>query len=133
MRGHLPPLLRRVATLMVLIAAGALAGGGYDYGREAMVLTGGGDPVQGRALIRQYGCGTCHTIPGVRGANSLVAPPLTGMASRMYIAGLLPNAPENMIRWIENPQAVDPGNAMPNMGVSPVEARHIAAYLYTLR
>ncbi len=133
MSTRLSLLLRGVALAGALLAAGAGSGCGREVGREATVLTAGGDPAQGRALIRHYGCGTCHTIPGVRGASSLVAPPLTGMASRMYIAGLLPNAPENMIRWIQDPQAVDPGNAMPNMGISQTEARHIAAYLYTLR
>ena len=38
-----------------------------------------------------------------------------------------------MIRWIENPPAIDPKTAMPNMGVTVRDARDIAAYLYTLR
>jgi cytochrome c1 len=38
-----------------------------------------------------------------------------------------------MIRWIENPRAVDSLTAMPNVGVTPSDARHIAAYLYRLR
>jgi cytochrome c1 len=62
-----------------------------------------------------------------------VGPPLAGIASRAYIAGRLPNAPENMRRWIENPRSVDSMTAMPNVGVTPADARHITAYLYTLR
>jgi cytochrome c1 len=46
---------------------------------------------------------------------------------------MLRNTPPNLVRWIREPQAVVPGNAMPNMGVSEVDARDIAAYLYTLR
>jgi hypothetical protein len=38
-----------------------------------------------------------------------------------------------MIRWIENPPGVDEKTAMPYMGVTPGDARDIAAYLYTLR
>jgi cytochrome c len=38
-----------------------------------------------------------------------------------------------MIRWLENPPAVDSKTAMPNMGVTGRDARDIAAYLYTLR
>jgi cytochrome c1 len=38
-----------------------------------------------------------------------------------------------MIRWIQNPQAVDQKTAMPNLGVTDAEARDVAAYLYTLR
>ena len=93
----------------------------------------GGDPARGRDLVRKYGCGSCHMIPGVAGANGLVGPPLAGIASRAYIAGVLPNAPENMRRWLEDPKAVDSLTAMPNLGVTPSDARHLSAYLYTLR
>jgi cytochrome c len=93
----------------------------------------GGDVTRGRAALAKYGCGTCHTIPGVNGANGLVGPPLTGIASRAYLAGRLPNSPGNMQRWIQHPQEVDPGQVMPEMGVGASDARDIVAYLYTLR
>jgi cytochrome c1 len=54
------------------------------------------------------------------------------MANRTYIAGVLRNSPENMIRWIQNPQAVVPGNAMPDMGLTESQAADITAYLATL-
>jgi len=100
--------------------------------REAAAMTGG-DPARGPDLMRKYGCQSCHTIPGVIGAVGLVGPPLAGIASRSYIGGVLPNAPANMIRWIRDAKAVDSLTAMPNVGVTPSDARHIAAYLYTLR
>ena len=84
----------------------------------------------GRRLIASYGCGSCHTIPGVPGANSMVAPPLKCFYQRTYIAGRLANNKENLIQWIQNPQQIDPGNAMPNLGVKEDEASDIAAYLY---
>lgn len=93
----------------------------------------GGEAGIGAALIRSYGCGTCHTVPGVRGADGRVGPPLTHFAHRAYIAGNLPNEPRNLIVWIVNPQAIEPGTAMPTLGVTEEQARHIAAYLYTLR
>lgn len=93
----------------------------------------GGDPVRGRAAISRYGCSTCHTVPGVSGANGLVGPPLTQVASRVYLAGRLQNTPDNMIQWIRNPQGVDEKTAMPNLGVSDTDARDIASYLYTLK
>jgi cytochrome c len=62
-----------------------------------------------------------------------VGPPLTMFARRAYIAGQLTNQPDNLIRWIQNPQAVEPGTAMPNLGVIPEIARDMAAYLYTLQ
>jgi cytochrome c1 len=54
------------------------------------------------------------------------------MGRRGYIAGHLPNNGPNLIRWIRDPQQVDPGNAMPDLGVGDVDARDIAAYLFTL-
>jgi cytochrome c2 len=68
----------------------------------------------------------------VYGARGRVGPPLAGIADRAYIAGVLPNNPENLMRWVENPPGVDPLTVMPNMGVTPRDARDIAAFLYTL-
>jgi cytochrome c1 len=92
-----------------------------------------GDAERGRALIQSYGCGSCHTIPGVLGARALVGPPLWAMADRGYIGGVLPNTPSDMVRWIRNPRAVDPRTLMPDTGVTESDARDIAAYLFTLR
>lgn len=52
---------------------------------------------------------------------------------RTIIAGKLSNAPGNMVRWLRDPQAVVPGNAMPDQDLTEQEARDIAAYLYTLQ
>lgn len=93
----------------------------------------GGDPARGREAISRYGCSTCHTVPGVSGANGLVGPPLTQVASRVYLAGRLQNTPGNMIQWIRNPQGVDEKTAMPNLGVTDSDARDITSYLYTLK
>jgi cytochrome c1 len=101
--------------------------------RAASVLTGGGDPHRGKAAISAYGCGTCHTVPGVRGADALVAPPLTSMGQRGYIGGVMKNTPANLIRWIQDPPAVDPMTAMPKLNVTESDARDIASYLYTLK
>lgn len=89
-------------------------------------------PERGRVAIDAYGCGACHMIPGVDGAVGLVGPPLVAWSRRTVIAGELPNTPENLVRWIMHPQAVEPGTAMPNLGVSEADARAIAAYLATL-
>jgi cytochrome c2 len=100
---------------------------------HAAPLTVLGNPERGRALIRHFGCGSCHVIPGVSGADALVGPPLTQMGRRIYVAGLLRNTPDNLTYWIEHPQRVVPGNAMPDMGVTHRQAQDIAAYLLTLR
>ncbi len=84
----------------------------------------------GRRLIESYGCGTCHSIPGVPGANGTVGPPLDHFYERTYIAGQLANTDANLIQWIQHPQEIVPGDAMPDLGVTPQQARDIAAYLY---
>ncbi|HWT01049.1 MAG TPA: c-type cytochrome [Pyrinomonadaceae bacterium] len=100
--------------------------------RAAAGMTGG-DPARGMAAISRYGCATCHTVPGVSGANGLVGPPLGQVASRVYLAGRLQNTLDNMIQWIRNPQGVDEKTAMPNLGVTDTDARDITSYLYTLK
>lgn len=102
------------------------------FAHEARMLTGG-EPARGRELARTFGCAGCHTIPGVTGADGQVGPPLTGIANRMYIGGVVTNTPDDLIRWIKNPKAIDPKTAMPAVGVNDLQARDIAAYLYTLR
>ena len=99
---------------------------------NARSMTSGGDPSAGRELLVQYGCGSCHVIPGVPGARGAVGPPLGTIAERAFVGGVLPHNPENLMRWIENPQGIDSLTAMPTLGVTRNESRHMAAYLYTL-
>jgi cytochrome c len=93
----------------------------------------GGDPEHGQGAIKKYGCNACHVIPGIPGANGQVGPSLEGIGGRVYLAGQLPNTPENLMKWVEDPQGIRPGTAMPDMGVTEEDARDITAYLYTLR
>lgn len=93
----------------------------------------GGDARQGRQLMAQYQCGSCHAIPGVAAAAGSAGPPLEGFGRRSYIAGRIPNLPAPLAQWLVDPPALKPGTMMPNVGVSPADARHMAAYLYTLR
>ncbi len=92
-----------------------------------------GNSRAGLRAINQYMCATCHIIPGVAGADKNVGPPLTGIATRRYIGGVLLNTPQNMVRWLLDPQQIDPQSAMPNLRLREQDARDIAAYLYTLK
>jgi len=92
-----------------------------------------GDARRGAVLISQFGCGTCHVVPGIGSATGNVGPPLSRIGDRAYIAGVLANTPENMERWLMKPQEVVPGNAMPDLGLSERDARDLTAYLDTLR
>lgn len=91
----------------------------------------GGDPARGEAMFIQYGCGGCHRLAHVRKASGVVGPSLDGIAVRAMIAGKLGNKPDNLERWIRDPQAVSPGTAMPDLDVGERDARDITAFLYT--
>ena len=54
------------------------------------------------------------------------------MSRRKVLAGSVPNDQAGLVRWIRDPQSVDPHTAMPNMDVSERDALDISAYLLTL-
>jgi cytochrome c2 len=119
--------------LAVLILIGVI----WEYARErtqlrehAAAITGG-DPRRGEAMFIEYGCGSCHAAKNVRTATGMVGPPLDGVALRVIIAGRLANTPDNMQRWIRDPQHVSPGTAMPDLSVGERDARDMTAFLYT--
>nr|WP_315398522.1 c-type cytochrome [uncultured Duganella sp.] len=112
-------------SLLALLAA-------CDSGEHARSPVPGGEVARGRLLLAQYQCGSCHRIPEVAAARGTVGPALDSYGRRSYIAGQIPNRPEALARWIVDPAALKPGTAMPAMGVSPADARDMAAYLYSL-
>jgi cytochrome c2 len=129
----------RTGVLVVVIALGTVGAYGVDaYNRqqgvkaEAAALTGG-DPDRAPELIVRYGCAGCHTIPGVPRATGRVGPPLGQVAGRVYLGGVVTNRPDHLVRWILNPRAANSKSAMPVTGISEPDARHVAAYLLTLR
>jgi cytochrome c1 len=124
--------MRGPSTFAVALLGLALCACARGDDGQAAQLTGG-DPRRGATAIGNYGCGACHAIPGIRNASATVGPPLAGIANRSYLAGQLQNTPPNMLQWIQHPQNVEPGTAMPDMKVTEQDARDISAYLYTLR
>jgi cytochrome c len=119
--------MKRIA----LFALVALIGCGGTEKRQT--VDQGGNSDHGKQLVSQYGCTTCHYIPGVEGPRGMVGPSLEHMASRNLMANKFPNSAEMMIRWLQNPQSLDPQSSMPNVGVTPADARDMAAYLATLK
>ncbi len=124
-----------LAALGLTLAAGTAVFAEYRYEKHdlqerAEAITGG-NVARGKLAFGRYGCGGCHTISGVPQASGLVGPPLSGVGARAIIGGRLENKPSNLMLWISEPQKVAPGTAMPDLDVTPADARDIAAFLYT--
>ena len=120
-------------TLASLLVFGLASSAQAESPNNGAARIFGGNVQRGADLIKDYGCGSCHQIPGVADANGLVGPPLANIGDRVYIAGMLRNTPDNLMLWLRHPQRVVPGNVMPDMGMTAPDARDIATYLYTLR
>jgi cytochrome c len=118
----------------ILLVIGVVAGPSWQQMHRsesvARAMTGG-NMTRAPAAIRRYGCGGCHTIPGIPGGDGKVGGPLADIRQRVYVGGVLANTPNNLIQWIVSPQAFSPRSAMPATGISEPEARDIAAYLYS--
>jgi cytochrome c2 len=131
-----PQLEGAIAIVALLLAAAAIAAvivQGSDTARAhkaaAAQLTGG-DATRGAAAIVQVGCGACHKIPGITGANGMVGPDLTEVRQNVFVAGVEANRAENLVHWIMKPREVDSKTAMPDLGLDRQTAQDIAAYLY---
>lgn len=125
-----PPRIRIASLALILTCATLLSGCGDDDNRKPYV---GGDAKIGKQLVTQYQCGACHKIPDVAGAGGEAGPDLEKFGRLSYIAGRIPNVPPRLVAWLLDPPALKPGTIMPSMGLTEQEARHMAAYLYTLR
>lgn len=92
-----------------------------------------GEAAKGLALFQQLSCTSCHAIKGTP-ANAQVAPDLTHVASRRQLAaGIVDNTPENLHRWLADPQKVKPGVLMPNFNLTDEQVNELVAYFETLK
>jgi cytochrome c oxidase subunit 2 len=83
-------------------------------------------------LIFQTHCAVCHTIRGVDPAG-IAGPDLSHLMTRATIAaGLLTNTPENLARWIRDPESQKPGAHMPAQALTRTELMAVTSYLGTL-
>ena len=125
------PVLGTAALVAALATAAATGWNAQLQSRTVAIAMTGGDPERAPGLIRRYGCAGCHTIPGIAGGDGQVGGPLVDIKRRVYVGGVVPNSPENLVRWIVAPQIFSPRSAMPVTGISEVEARDVATYLYS--
>lgn len=123
-------LAARLFCFAALVGLGACS---MVFGERSTPPEVPGDARRGAASIAHYGCGSCHVIAGISAAHGLVGPPLSGIGSRMYVAGMLKNTPDNLAQWVEHPTAINQKTVMPDLGVSHADAVDIAAYLNSLK
>lgn len=119
--------------LSAVVAAVLLAGCEDEHAVPVARTLVKGSAEEGRAAILNISCGVCHVIPGVPGAQGAVGPSLEGFAHRSLIAGVAPNRPATLARWVRDAPSVSPATGMPDLPVTEEQAVDIAAYLYTLR
>jgi len=87
----------------------------------------------GSALFVAKACFVCHTIRGTTSVGQ-AGPDLTHLMSRDTLgSGAVPNTPENLLKWVRNPDTFKPGTRMPASDVTDQELSQIVDYLMTLR
>ena len=88
---------------------------------------------RGQQIFQQQACGNCHAVRGTSAAGG-VAPDLTHVGSRTTLAaGALTNTPDNLQRWLHDPQRVKPGANMPTFKLSDADVQALASYLEGLK
>ena len=124
--------LALLGVISLMVGFSFVTRGFHRASRQSVWHVAHASPERGPALIREYGCAACHTLPGTNPAPRAVGPSLEKLKDQLYVAGTLTNTPPNLMRWIRDPQAIRPNTAMSNLGVGPEDARDIAAFLYDL-
>jgi cytochrome c oxidase subunit 2 len=100
---------------------------------QAPAVPAGGDAAQGAQIFQQRTCANCHAIAGTAAA-ARAGPDLSHLASRQTLgAGILENTPDNLRKWLADPQAVKPGNHMPSLRLNDADLRALVAYMETLQ
>ena len=114
-----------------------LVDGGVTTDSQLVALAGPGSEsvlAKGQAAFLAGGCIACHAMAGTPLAGQLVlmGPNLSHVGSRTTIvAGMLKNTPENLARWLRDPQAVKEGAFMRlPRPLTEEEIATLVAYLY---
>jgi cytochrome c oxidase subunit 2 len=118
------------AALVVGLAACAPASGASSA-PPPDATPGLGDAANGKALFSAKACNGCHRVSGEINGG-VTGPDLKGFAGRPTIMGAVPNTPENVWRWLADPQRLKPGTAMPRIPLTAQNLDDLTAYLETL-
>ncbi|MDR3556625.1 MAG: cytochrome c [Syntrophobacteraceae bacterium] len=92
-----------------------------------------GEATKGAEVFREKNCVNCHSIAGFM-TRGRVAPDLTHVGSRTTLAtGALANTPENLAKWLKDPQSEKMGVLMPQIGLETDQIQYLTAYLEGLK
>jgi cytochrome c oxidase subunit 2 len=111
---------------------GPQQGAAKDSATAAKPQAAPADPAYaaGEKLFMAKGCVGCHSLQAVNAPKGMIGPNLANVGARSFIgAGSFKNTDENLARWIQDPQAMKKGVLMPNLGVTPDEAKSLVAFL----
>ena len=87
------------------------------------------EAAKGAEVFKEKNCANCHSIAGLT-TRGRVAPDLTHLGSRTTLAaGTLANTPENLTKWLKDPQSVKKGVLMPDTGLETDQIKYLIAYL----
>jgi cytochrome c oxidase subunit 2 len=103
-----------------------IAGAELTHARPADSQSGSAE--RGRTLFGSY-CGACHRMQGISVATGVIGPDLTGWESQPLIAGVAPNTPQNLARWLTNPQTVKADAIMLPLGLTSAQVDDLVAFL----
>lgn len=102
-----------------------------DHQLQSPAPTSGGQEAAGQLNFNMH-CGSCHAVRGT-GASGILGPDLSHLMTRQTLAAVtLSNNPDNLTRWISDPQGIKPGTLMQKPELSAHELADIQAYLKTL-
>lgn len=122
------------AVLLASLLPGACAPFAQTSDDRSDKVVLGGDPRRGAAILRTgaHGCAGCHEVPGIRFPRGVAGPSLGGLVNRAFIAGQLPNTPDVLVAFLQDPPSLVAQTGMPDVRLSLEDARHVAAYLYAV-
>jgi len=93
----------------------------------------GATALAGQSFFLAQTCANCHAVGGTS-AVANAAPDLTHLASRSQLAaGVVPNTPDDLTRWLQDPQRIKPGCQMPNFNLNENQLNQLVAYLEGLQ
>lgn len=123
-----------LAIVMLAIPLAGCTQQSQSPGHANEKVVAAGDAARGAAILQSgvYGCAACHDVPGIRFPRGVAGPPLRDMADRAFIAGQLPNTGDVLVAFLQDPPSLVPRTGMPDVRMSLEDARHVAAYLYSV-